>query len=478
MMNMDITALGAAPAPPDTGCGSAETPDAASAFAALLDEAAGATDESIEPSPVCERDVAADDEFDELAALTMTSLLSLPAPVMPAEAIQEDAVADIGEIGDAEPIGAVTTTPDGVSDVNADAEGNQAEAVAADADPSTVPEWTAKVRTASAGEAAPVESVTPDHAGAVNAQSPTPESAKTANADVPRTEGAHAAAATLETRAMKTPRGATSARTDDSPKTAATRQADPIAQAVAAAAGSPNADPRVTGRDNTTEPQAPSSTAARLARALERAAAVVTGDSATVQVPTGTGGASDQPSSFGGDESADRNAQTFPAPRHANGALSFTVAAASSLDLRTLARAVDAAGLSFDAPAGAIPERDVVAQLVQSMRVQFRDGIGEAVVKLKPEHLGSVQISLKIEHGAIKATVQAEMPAVRQWLESQQDMLRTGLAEQGLRLERFVVEPDGERQTARDDAQPREERRRRHQRRMSVKDHPVFEVTV
>ena len=78
------------------------------------------------------------------------------------------------------------------------------------------------------------------------------------------------------------------------------------------------------------------------------------------------------------------------------------------------------------------------------MRLQFRDGIGEAVVKLKPEHLGSVQISLRIENGAIKATVQAEVPAVRQWLESQQDTLRNGLADQGLRLDRFVVEPDGQ----------------------------------
>jgi flagellar hook-length control protein FliK len=112
------------------------------------------------------------------------------------------------------------------------------------------------------------------------------------------------------------------------------------------------------------------------------------------------------------------------------------------------------------------------------MRVQFRDGIGAAVVKLKPEHLGSVEISLKVENGAIKATVQAEVAAVRQWLESHQDTLRTSLAEQGLRLERFVVEPDGKRQTTGDDAQPREHRRRQHRQRMSGKDHPVFEVTV
>ena len=38
-------------------------------------------------------------------------------------------------------------------------------------------------------------------------------------------------------------------------------------------------------------------------------------------------------------------------------------------------------------------------QILQSLRLQFRDGIGEAVLKLKPEHLGSVAISLRIANG-------------------------------------------------------------------------------
>ena len=150
-----------------------------------------------------------------------------------------------------------------------------------------------------------------------------------------------------------------------------------------------------------------------------------------------------------------------------------------ALDARAVMAAVaGAAGHGVDTAPMTIPERDVIAQLVQSLRVQFRDGIGEAVVKLKPEHLGSVQISIRIENGAIKATVQAEAPAVRQWLESQQDTLRTSLAEQGLRLERFVVEPDGERQTAQGDTRQQREQRRRQHRRMSEKDQPAFEVTV
>jgi hypothetical protein len=127
----------------------------------------------------------------------------------------------------------------------------------------------------------------------------------------------------------------------------------------------------------------------------------------------------------------------------------------------------------------AVGEHDVTSQLVQSLRMQFRDGIGEAVLKLKPEHLGTVSISLKVENGGLKANVQAEMPAVRQWLESQQDTLRNALADHGLRLDRFEVEPDGQRQSHPDQTpdEPRPQRRQQA-RRLPQPDQPVFEVVV
>ena len=284
------------------------------------------------------------------------------------------------------------------------------------------------------------------------------------------------AAQTMKARGSKMPRA------EHNRATQGTGNNANVAQAIAAAAaGQSAADAaHITGRGNTTEgsAQTPTSAAARFARALERAAALTgneaaSGTPAAAAADTGSG----QSSSFS-DGSTDGQAEPFAAARHTSGTVPFTVTASTSFDVRMLARAVDAASHAADTSAATIPERDVAAQLVQSLRMQFRDGIGEAVVRLKPEHLGSVQVSLKIEHGAITATVQAEVASVRQWLESHQDTLRTGLAEHGLRLERFVVEPDGERQSARDDAQPREERRRQQQRRMSGKDHPVFEVTV
>jgi flagellar hook-length control protein FliK len=121
-------------------------------------------------------------------------------------------------------------------------------------------------------------------------------------------------------------------------------------------------------------------------------------------------------------------------------------------------------------------EHDVNLHIVQSMRMQFRDGIGEAVLKLNPEHLGSVSISLKVENGGLKANVQADMPAVRQWLESQQDTLRSALAEHGLRLDQFDVEPDAQRQQADDEGQREQSRKRQAQKREA--EQPVFEVVV
>lgn len=135
-----------------------------------------------------------------------------------------------------------------------------------------------------------------------------------------------------------------------------------------------------------------------------------------------------------------------------------------------------AGGQPADAAPGALAERDLLGQLVQSLRVQFRDGVGEAVLRLKPEHLGSISIAVRVENGGIRATVQAEAPAVRQWLESQQESLRSGLAEHGLRLERFVVNPDGRRESAAQEHGEERSPHRRQPRQASRSDEPVFEV--
>jgi flagellar hook-length control protein FliK len=113
-----------------------------------------------------------------------------------------------------------------------------------------------------------------------------------------------------------------------------------------------------------------------------------------------------------------------------------------------------------------------VSRMIESMRVQWRQGVPEATVRLNPEHLGEVTISIRVDRGAVTATVHAETPEVQQWLETQQDRLRSGLADQGLSLERFVV--------SRDRQQQREQRQQQGPRyRMPAEPQGQrFEITV
>ncbi len=98
---------------------------------------------------------------------------------------------------------------------------------------------------------------------------------------------------------------------------------------------------------------------------------------------------------------------------------------------------------------------DVRAQLVQSIRVQWTGGAGEARVRLRPEHLGEVVATIKVEQGAVTATLQAERPDVRRWLEAHTQTLRDGLVEHGLKLDRLVVLTEPARGESRDDTHGR-----------------------
>ena len=231
--------------------------------------------------------------------------------------------------------------------------------------------------------------------------------------------------------------------------------------------------------------------AARFARALERAAppsaihraeeaSAAAGTSAPAEASTPNGssfnpGPGNQPTL--GEWLRDQLPQVAAGRGHSAAMPTFSVASAFPNDAR-LSSVVAASHAALTTTPMALPnEQDVTLQIVHSLRMQFRDGIGEAVLKLKPEHLGSVSISLRIENGGLKASVQAEVPAVRQWLESQQDTLRNALAEQGLRLDRFDVEPDGQRHASPDDAQERSQKKR-HARKPLQFEQPVFEVVV
>lgn len=142
---------------------------------------------------------------------------------------------------------------------------------------------------------------------------------------------------------------------------------------------------------------------------------------------------------------------------------------------------------AVDTPATMARDIDthVPAQIVQSIRLQAINGGGEAIIRLNPDYLGEVVVAVKVEQGSVTASLQAETPAVRQWAERNESVLRQALAEQGLQLEKLTVaekSSETEREAAREDGreEPREEEqsRRQPQRRRPQSDEATFEVTV
>jgi flagellar hook-length control protein FliK len=124
----------------------------------------------------------------------------------------------------------------------------------------------------------------------------------------------------------------------------------------------------------------------------------------------------------------------------------------------------------------AMPEpAENLSRLVQSIRVQARDGVSNATLRLNPEHLGELTVTIRVEAGTVSAVVRAESGDVRQWLRGQEGSIRAALAEQGLHLDELVVEQDGER--PQDGGQEQEQQPRRHRVRMPSGVASSFEVT-
>jgi flagellar hook-length control protein FliK len=106
----------------------------------------------------------------------------------------------------------------------------------------------------------------------------------------------------------------------------------------------------------------------------------------------------------------------------------------------------------------------VAQQLVQSIRVQAREGVNEAHVRLRPEHLGEVRISIKAEGDRIAAILHIERADVRHAVESQGQELRTHLASHGLQLDELTVRDDGESRHGRQARPDQDAPNRRHRR--------------
>ncbi len=109
-------------------------------------------------------------------------------------------------------------------------------------------------------------------------------------------------------------------------------------------------------------------------------------------------------------------------------------------------------------------DTDLPEQIVQSIRLQALDLGSEARVRLRPGYLGEVVVSVKVDAGAVTATLQADTPAVRRWIEKHEASLRIGLADHGLHLDRLIVS-----EPAKSESEP-EERRRQPQQEQAARE--------
>lgn len=110
-------------------------------------------------------------------------------------------------------------------------------------------------------------------------------------------------------------------------------------------------------------------------------------------------------------------------------------------------------------------EAGVARAIVQGMRLQWRAGVGEAVVQLDPKYLGVVSIALKVDNGVVTATLRADDPGVRSWMEANELLLRQGLADHGLSLARLVVsEPQQTKEQEFQEGRPQQERQTPHRK--------------
>lgn len=122
---------------------------------------------------------------------------------------------------------------------------------------------------------------------------------------------------------------------------------------------------------------------------------------------------------------------------------------------------------------------DLRDQIVQGLKVQWHGTHGDARIRLQPQYLGELTVSLRIEQGAVSAELAASSPEVRQWIEANEALLRQGLAQQDLRLERLVVAKDDPpaSQKREQEAEPRDRQEPKRRSRRSPSD-ATFEVVV
>jgi flagellar hook-length control protein FliK len=153
-----------------------------------------------------------------------------------------------------------------------------------------------------------------------------------------------------------------------------------------------------------------------------------------------------------------------------------------AVDVRSL-MTTGAGGVTLSSPSlegGAITVHDaadIPQQIVQAMKLQWNNGVGDARIKLQPEYLGELAITIRVDRGDVTATLQASTPQVRQWIEGHESMLRQMLSDRGLQLDKFVVTDERPPSSSDEEAQGREPQERQQSNRRRATTGATFEVT-
>jgi flagellar hook-length control protein FliK len=89
-----------------------------------------------------------------------------------------------------------------------------------------------------------------------------------------------------------------------------------------------------------------------------------------------------------------------------------------------------------------ISESQIFDQVVTQLSGSVNGESGRMVLRLQPAELGSLRLELKIEGDRVQAHLHAQTHQVQEVLERNLPQLRSALAEQGLKIDQFLVNVD------------------------------------
>ncbi len=82
---------------------------------------------------------------------------------------------------------------------------------------------------------------------------------------------------------------------------------------------------------------------------------------------------------------------------------------------------------------------EIIGQIVQKAKIISTPGVTKMQIELKPEHLGKLNLSITSENGSVTARFNAESHQVKSVIESNLNVLRDALAEQGVKVDQLIV---------------------------------------